>query len=170
MIHLEKEKLNNKKLSFVDRTIDFLFSNDARKWLLIIFIFGLSLRILVARNILPIADEMVHGPHAIGFLHSGLISTIVQAPLWFYLTDIMFKIFNVTLFSVRSLSVLYGAFSLILTYMIFSRLSDKKTALISSFLLSISYFTLRYTLAEMDLASLFFLLFAVYFLQFAILF
>ena len=163
MIHLEKEKLNNKKLSFVDRTIDFLFSNDARKWLLIIFIFGLSLRILVARNILPIADEMVHGPHAIGFLHSGLISTIVQAPLWFYLTDIMFKIFNVTLFSVRSLSVLYGAFSLILTYMIFSRLSDKKTALISSFLLSISYFTLRYTLAEMDLASLFFLLFAVYF-------
>jgi hypothetical protein len=167
MVRLKKEKLADNKNGFVgrtiDRTVEFLFSNDSRKWALIIFIFGLILRILVARNISPsVADEMVHGPHAIGFLHSGLISTIVQAPVWFYLTDIMFKIFNVTLFSVRSLSVFYGAFCIILVYMIFSKIESRKIALVTSFLLSISYFTLRYTLSEMDLAALFFLLFALY--------
>ena len=76
----------NKKPSFIDKLVDFVFSDDKRKWLILIFLLGAILRFIVARNISALGDEMVHGPHAIGFLHSGLISTILHSSLWFYLT------------------------------------------------------------------------------------
>lgn len=157
-----------KEQDFLSRTIDFVFSNDKRKWLIPIFILGLFLRIIVARNISALGDEMIHGTHAIGFLHSGLISTILQSPLWFYLSDIVFQILPVTLFSLRFLSVFYGAFSIILIYLIGSRIFDKKIGLISAFLFSVSYFIIRYSLAEMDISAVFFLLMAVHFFLIAL--
>jgi len=160
---MDNVKKETYKKDFVNKTIDFLFSNDERKWLVFILILGATLRLIVARNINAIADEMVHGPHAIGFLHSGLISTIAHSPLWFYLTDIFFKILGVTLFSTRFLSFFYGVLSIIVVYFIASRIFNKKAGLVSAFLLSVSFYLIRYTLAEMDLSAIFFLVTAVYF-------
>jgi hypothetical protein len=153
----------NKKPSFIDKLVDFVFSDDKRKWLILIFLLGAILRFIVARNISALGDEMVHGPHAIGFLHSGLISTILHSSLWFYLTDIFMKVLGVTLFSTRFLSFFYGSLTIIVIYLIASQIFNKRMALLSSFLLSVSFYTIRYTLAEMDLSALFFLTLAIYF-------
>ena len=112
------EDLPKIKKSILDRSIDFIFSNDERRWLILIFILGVILRFFVANNVSFLGDEMVHGPHIIGFLHSGLISTFAHSPLWFYLGDMVFKIFEVTAFSTRFLSFFYGSLSILLVYLI----------------------------------------------------
>ncbi len=157
------EDLPKIKKSILDRSIDFIFSNDERRWLILIFILGVILRFFVANNVSFLGDEMVHGPHIIGFLHSGLISTFAHSPLWFYLGDMVFKIFEVTAFSTRFLSFFYGSLSILLVYLITVKIFNIRVALLSSFLFSVSYFTIRYTLAEMDHSASFFLLFAIYF-------
>ena len=160
---IQKEKKENKIDNFIDSLIDFIFSKDKMKWLIPIVFLGAILRFLMARNVSALGDEMIHGPHAIGFLHSGLISTILHCPLWFYLTDIVFKFLGVTMFSTRFLSFFYGTLSIVVVYLISSKIFNKKVGLISAFLLAASAFTLRYTLIEMDLPALFFLLLAIYF-------
>jgi hypothetical protein len=158
---MEDQKKESDALS---RIIDFIFSKDERKWLILVFALGFILRFFIARNIdVSVADEMVHGPHAIGFLHSGLISTIVHSPLWFYLVDIIFRILGVTLFSARFISVFYGAFSIFLVYLICVEIFSKRVALISSFLMAVSFLTVRYSIIGMDAPATFFLLSAMYF-------
>lgn len=151
-----------KKDKILDKIINFWFSNDLRKGLVLVFILGVALRFIVSSNISSLGDEAIHGPHAIGFLHSGLLSTIVQSPLWFYLTDIFFKILGVTIFSTRFLSFMYGSLSILVVYLISSKIFNRKIGILSSFFLAVSYYTIKYTLAEMDLSALFFLLLAVY--------
>ncbi len=159
--HSEHQEIKKDK-TIVDKTIDFVFSSDERKWLLLIFILGVVLRFLVANNISLLGDEAVHGPHTIGFLSSGLISTFAHSPLWLALTDFCFKFLEITIFSVRFLSFFYGSLSILLVFLITKKIFNKKAALLSAFLLSVSFFTIRYTLIEMDLSALFFLLFAAY--------
>ncbi len=158
----KKEQDSKKQKTIIDKVIDFAFSNDERKWLIIILLFGAVLRFFAARNISLLGDEAIHGPHIIGFLHSGLISTFAHSPLWFYLGDIAIKFLGISVFSLRFLSFFYGTLSILLVYLIAKKIFNAKTGLISAFLLSISFFTIRYTLMEMDLAALFFLLVAVY--------
>lgn len=161
----EKETNNPKKSkldNLVDSFVNFIFSKDSRKWLIPIMFLGILFRFLMAINISALGDEMVHGPHAIGFLHSGLISTMLHSPLWFYLSDIIFRFLGVTMFSMRFLSFFYGSLTILVVYLISSKIFNKKVGLLSSFLLAISFFTIRYTLMEMDLSALFFLSLAIY--------
>jgi len=133
--HPEKESREDtkKKTSLWDRFIDFLFSNDLRKHLIWIVLLGLMLRIFVARNISVLGDEMIHGPHAIGFLNSGLISTILHSPLWFSLTDLSHIIFgNVTLLSSRFPSVFFGAMTILVVYLIGSEAFNKRVGIFSA--------------------------------------
>jgi len=161
---IEKETKKGTKIDgFIGSSIDFIFSKDKTKWLIPIVFLGAILRFLMARNVSALGDEMIHGPHAIGFLHSGLISTILHCPLWFYLTDIVFKFLGISLFSTRFLSFFYGTLTIIVVYLIASKIFNKQIGLISSLLLAVSFFTIRYTLIEMDLAALFFLILAFYF-------
>ncbi|MBU0957629.1 MAG: glycosyltransferase family 39 protein [Nanoarchaeota archaeon] len=155
----EEEKKSN---GILDKTIDFMFSNDKRKWLVLIFILGIVLRFIFVRNISALGDEMVHGPHAIGFLHSGLISTIAHSPLWFYLTDLAHLIFGVTMFSSRFLSFFYGSITIILIYLISSKVFSRRVGILSAFVMAISYYHIRFTLMEMDVALIFFMLLAAY--------
>lgn len=149
--------------TFLDKTIDFIFSNDERKWLILIFIFGMILRFFVAKNVSLLGDEGVHGPHTMGYLKSGLISSFAHSPLWFSLTDLGFRFMEVTIFSLRFLSFFYGSLTILLVFLLAKKVfHSKRIALLSSFLLAISYFTIRFTLMEMDLAALFFLVLAVY--------
>jgi 4-amino-4-deoxy-L-arabinose transferase-like glycosyltransferase len=158
----ERQEVKKEK-TIADRIIDFIFSNSEKKWLLLIFLLGVILRFLVSSNISLLVDEAVHGPHIMGFLDAGLISTFTEAPLWFFLGDIFLKILGITIFSLRFTSFIFGSISILLVYLIAKRIFNKKIALISSFLLSVSFFTIRYTLIEMDLSCLFFLLLAIYY-------
>ncbi len=151
------------KSSFIDRSIDFIFSNDERKWLLLILIIGIVLRFFVASNATPVADEVVHGTHAMGISSLRPLSTVTQCPLWFYLTDFAYNLFGISLFSARFLSFLFGSLSIILIYMITKLITDKKTALIAAFLLAVSTFHIGWLTVYMDEAMMFFILFAIYY-------
>jgi len=134
------------------------------KYLIGIILLGVILRLIAVINIHPIADEMVHGSHAIGIIGSNAISHQNQSPIWFYLTDTAYKLFGVTFFSARFLSFFFGVFSILLLYLVVVKISNnEKVALISAFLLSISSFTIRFTLMEMDISMMFFLLLSFYY-------
>ena len=89
----------------IDKTIDFIFSDDKRKYLLILFIIGLILRIMISQANPFAADEMLHAPHALGFIDSGKLQIMDQDAIWFFLTDLVTKIFGATVFGVRFLQV-----------------------------------------------------------------
>ncbi|MFA5175690.1 MAG: glycosyltransferase family 39 protein [Candidatus Nanoarchaeia archaeon] len=151
------------KKPILESIIDFVFSKNSIKWLIPIFLLGVILRYLFVNNVSFLGDEMVHGPHAINIISTNAIGTMVQSTLWFYLTDLIMKIIGVTAFSTRFLSFFFGTLSILALYLVTKEVFSKKTAVISSFLLAISAFTVRYTLIEMDIAMMFFLLLALYF-------
>lgn len=153
--------MENKSIS--NKIIEFIFSDDYRKYLILFIIIGGILRYLLVNSISFLGDEMVHGPHAINILSTNKIGTMVQSTLWFYLTDISYHIFGVTAFASRFLSFFFGILSIIAIYLVAKELFSKKVAIIASFLLAISPFTIRYTLIEMDIAMMFFVLLALYF-------
>src|SRR3989344_3278747 len=149
--------------SLLDKSIDFLFAPGMIKYLLIAFILGTILRFIVASNVSVLADEMLHGPHAMNIISSGVINLQNQSPAWFYLTDIAYKLFGVNAIGGRFLSFFFGSLTILVIYLIGKELYNKKVAVISSILLAFSAFTIRYTLMEMDLAMIFFILFGFYF-------
>lgn len=164
----ENKQETNKKESFKfvnvpDKVIDFIFSDDERKWLIPIVLLGLILRIIVMHNIGPLADEMVHGVHAINIISSGVINTQNEAPLWFYLTDLAYKILGVNAIAARALSIFFGVLSIIALYLVASLLFNRRVGLIASFLLAISAFHIRFNTITMDGSMMFFVLAGIYF-------
>ena len=157
------ETENNKKIGYYDKILDFIFSNNPIKWLLLIVFLGFILRLIVAGNTAPVPDEMVHGTHAIGFISLNALSTMTQGPLWFFLTDISYRIFDVTLYSARFPAILFGTLTIILIYLISNLFFEKRIGLVSAFIFAISPFSIRWTSIYMDVSMMFFILFAVYF-------
>ena len=157
-------KKNNFLDKIFDKTLNFIFSKDPRKWLVLIMILGFILRFLATSNVTPaVADEMVHGVHAIGYSDAGILNAQNQCPLWFYLTDLAYKVFGVNSFGARFLSFFFGLLTIPLLYLITKKLFNTKVALISAFLLAISSFHIRWALIEMDEAMIFFILFAFFY-------
>ena len=146
-----------------DKIVDFLFEKNNLKYLILLFIIGFVLRGVIANNISPNADEMLHAPHAINFINSGKLQIMDQDPIWFFLTDLSYKIFGVSLFAARFLAVFFGALSIIILYLIIKLMYNKNIALISSVLLTFSSFHILMSLAEMDVAMMFFVLLSSYF-------
>ena len=134
-----------------------------KKWLVAILILGVLLRAIIASNVTPVADEMVHATHAMGIAALKPLSTMTQGPLWFYLTDFAYLLFDVTLFSSRFLAFFFGSLSIVLTYMIGKIIFNEKSGLVAAFLLAISTFHIGWMTAYMDEAMMFFILFAIYY-------
>ncbi|MFC1685695.1 ArnT family glycosyltransferase [Nanoarchaeota archaeon] len=147
---------------FINKAIDFLFSSDKRKWVILILILGILLRFLVASHVPPVPDEVVHGSHALGISELKPLSVMTQGPVWFYLTDISYKIFGVHLFSARFLSIIFGSLSIILVYLLGSELFNRKVGLFASFLMAISPFHIHWTAVYMDQTMMFFILIGTY--------
>ena len=152
------------KKEFIDKILDIFFSKSNFKYLIILLIIALILRIIASVNIAPNADEVVHAPHAINFINSGKLQIMDEAPIWFFLTDLIYKIFEVNMFSARFLSILFGSLSILVIYLIGKELFNKRVALFASFLLTFSAYHIIMTLAEMDIAMTFFFLLSMYFL------
>lgn len=158
---MEKEQVKGQ--SILDKSIDFLFSKDIRKYLILILILGIILRFYAVTNITTVADEMIHSVHAIDIIKSGVINHQNESPAWSYLTDIAYRIFGVNAFSSRFLSFFFGSLSILLVYLLGKELFNEKIGVIASFLLAISSYHLRYALMEMDETLIFFLLLGFYF-------
>jgi len=144
--------------------MDFIFNKNNTKYLVILFIIGIILRLIFAFSVGGSPDEMVYGVHALGIINSGLLQEITENPVWMYLTDLSYKIFGMTLVSSRLLSIIFGALSILALYFLTKEMFDKKIALISSTLLTFSAFHILMTLTELDVAMFFFILLSSYFL------
>lgn len=156
-------KINEFAGKFIDRTVDLMFSKDkAIKFLLIITILGLILRITGAINIGVAADDMVRAPHAVNIIHGGLLSIVDNPPLWYYFTDISYKIFGVNQFGSRFADVLFGTLMIVLVYMLSRKFLNKKGSLIAAFFISISPFFMKNVIAEMDTMMTFFIFLSIY--------
>ena len=151
------------KRDYLDNVLDFIFTKNNVKYLVILFLIGFILRAIVASNLAPNADEMLHAPHAINFINSGKLQIMDQDPIWFFLTDLSYKIFGINMFAARFLAVLFGALSILILYSIIKMLYNKKLAIISSIILTFSSFHILMSLAEMDVAMMFFVLLSMYF-------
>ncbi|MBI2631472.1 glycosyltransferase family 39 protein [Candidatus Pacearchaeota archaeon] len=155
----EKRKGNN----LTDKVIDKVFSLDKKRiYLAIIVILGLILRIIAARNITVSADDMHFTIHAIDFLKSGKLVTYDQSSsLWFYVTDIFYRIFGINQIGSRMAAILFGTLSIIIMFYLTREFFDEKIGLIAALLLAISPFHIKNTIAEMDVMAMFFVLFAM---------
>ncbi|MDD5086271.1 MAG: glycosyltransferase family 39 protein [Candidatus Nanoarchaeia archaeon] len=147
----------------LDGALNVFFSKDRTKlYLLGIFILGLILRIIAAVNLGVFADDMHFAPHAVGFISSGKLQTWDQPPMWYFLTDMAYKILGTTQLASRLASVLFGAFSIILIFLIAKEIfRSKQIALIAGFLVAVSPYLIKNNLAEMDATVMFFILTAV---------
>ena len=146
----------------VDKSVDFVLKNKVLTVLLIVLLLGMGLRYLAVTHVAPLADEMIHGTHAIGIIKSGVINLQNQGPLWSYLTDIAYSIFGVNGFSARFLSFFFGTLTILMVYLLGKQLLSQRIALIAAVLLAFSAFHIRYALMEMDETMIFFVLFAYY--------
>ncbi len=150
--------------SFLDKTLDFIFSKNYIKHLIWIFILAFILRTIIAVNLGPNADEMLHATHSIDIIKSGLIQVMDQDPVWFYITDIFFRIFNVSMLSSRIFSVITGSLSAVVIYLVAVEIfNNRKLAFISSMLTAFSAYFILTSIAEMDVPMTFFVLLSFYF-------
>src|SRR3989344_7356490 len=117
----------------VDRFVDFLFSKDNRKYVILFFLLAITLRIIFSLRIPFAADEMGYAAHSIGFIDSGKLQIHDQDAVWFFITDLFMKILNYNVFGLRFFSALTGALSVIVIYLIGKEIYNEKIALLAAF-------------------------------------
>lgn len=152
----------NKKDDIVNKILNFSFNKNYGKWILLLFVIGFILRIIAANNITTNADEMLHATHAIDISKAKVLQIMDEDSVWFYLTDISYKIFGVSMFSGRFLSILFGSLSIIIIYLLGKEMFSKKVGFLAALILTFSPYYLINTLAEMDIAMNFFILLSAY--------
>lgn len=131
---------------------------------LLIVLLGLALRTISAHYVDIGSDEMIYSLIPYNIISAERLSTVEQAPLYFYLVDIGYKIGGgISLISTRWPSIVFGAVASIVIFLISLELfQHKKAAYVSAFLFALSGFALRWN-QEMDMTSYFFALLSLYF-------
>ncbi len=131
-------------------------------YLMLIVVLAIILRVIIAHNTDVGTDEMVYSLLPLGIIGSGQLNTIEGSPMFFYITDIGYKLFGkITAISARFASILFGAFASVVIFLIAVELfEDKKAALISAFLFAASSFVLSLNF-EMDMTAYFFALLSI---------
>lgn len=149
---------NDKDL--ISKGVDFIFDiRGVKLYLLLIFLLGFTLRLIAALNLGVSADDMHFATHAINFFSAGRLETYDQSSgLWFAFTSIMYKVFGFTQLGSRIAALIFGAFSILVIYLLSREFFDEKVSLISAFLLAIAPFHIKLTIAEQDVMTMFFVL------------
>jgi len=142
--------------------LDIISKNRTFLYLLLIVIVGFILRTVAASHLAPSADEAVYGTHAINFINSGAVSNQNQSPVWFFLADLFYKIFGITLLTARLTSIIFSVLTILLVFLLAKELFNHKIALISASLFAISAFSIRYMVMEMDPTFTFFFFLSAY--------
>jgi 4-amino-4-deoxy-L-arabinose transferase-like glycosyltransferase len=133
-------------------------------YLLLIFVLALVLRIYAANNTDVSTDEMVYSIIPLNIISAGRLGTVEQSPLFFYLTDLSYKLFGgITPFSLRLTAIIFGALSVFIIFLIAQELFKKKNiSLLASFLFAVSGHALIHN-TEMDMLTYFFIFLSILF-------
>jgi len=133
-------KMEKERGKFIDKAVDFIFSRDTRKYILIFVILGFIIRLLVSLRMPFYADEISYAAHSIGFIDSGKLQIMDQDAVWFFLTNLCTKILGINVLGIRFLSVLVGCLTIILIYLIGKELFNKQVGFLASIIITISSF------------------------------
>ncbi len=133
-------------------------------FLIVIFLIALLLRIFAAHNTDVATDEMIYSIIPLNIISAEQLGTIEQSPLFFYLNDLSYMLFDgITPISIRLWSIIFGALSIFVIYLISKELfRNKNAALLSSFLFAVSSHAISYNY-EMDMVAFFFVGLSTYF-------
>ncbi|MFA4952613.1 MAG: glycosyltransferase family 39 protein [Candidatus Pacearchaeota archaeon] len=155
--------MDGQKSKIFDRFLNFVL-RKRNLYLILIILIALVLRITIASNVYPLADEMNVAVRSINIHNSGTMNSIDESHSFYFLTEIGYKLTGyINLITARAPSILFGILSILLIYLIVLKLyRDEKIALVSAFLVAISGFQIRYSLAEMDITMAFFVLLSSY--------
>lgn len=159
---MEKENILGR---MIDRSVDAVFGlRKTTILLLLIFIFGLFLRIIAAINLSVFADDMHFVTHAFNFFSSGRLVTYDQSSgLWFAFTSVIYNLFGATQISSRLAAIIFGSLSIFAIYLLSREFFNEKISLLASFFLAIAPIHIKNTVAEMDVMAMFFVLLGMFF-------
>lgn len=129
-----------------------------------IFLLAFFTRLYSAAHVDIGSDEIIYSLIPLHIIDAARLSTVEQAPVYFYLTDLSYKLFgDMTLISTRFTSILFGATATLLIFLIsFKIFNNKNAALLSSFLFALSGYAIRFN-QEMDMTAYFLSLLSLYF-------
>ena len=152
------------KQKTLDKLIDNLFSmKKITFYLILIFLLGFIIRLIAAINLSVSADDMHFVTHAINFFSADRLITYDQSSgLWFAFTSIIYNIFGLTQLTSRLAALIFGSFSILVLYLLTREFFNEKISLIAAFLLAIAPFHIKYTVAEMDVMAMFFVLLGMF--------
>lgn len=156
------------KKDFLDSILNVVFSRDkTRLYVLLLVIAGFIARVIAAINLDNSADDVGHALIAIGIVDSGKLTVWSQSDaLYYYLIDFCYKLFGATQFTSRLPAIVFGTASIFLIYILAKKFfNSDKIGLVAAFLLALSPWHVRNTLAEMDVAAIFFILLASIFIM-----
>jgi len=150
--------------NFVSGILSLIYSKEKKieRWLVLLIIVGFILRLIAALNLNVLADDMIKAAQSAGIINSGVLSTSSHPALFYYLTDLAYKIFGYTTLASRFWLLISGTLLIPLIFLITKKFFDKKIALASAFFVTFSSFLIRMTFSEESLLVLFFSFFAVY--------
>ncbi|MDO8339214.1 MAG: glycosyltransferase family 39 protein, partial [Candidatus Burarchaeum sp.] len=85
-------------------------------------------------------DERTHMPRALGTVTSEWqrLSTLIDGPVYYYITDLSYRFFGYGFFSARLFPALFSTASIALVYLLAKELYGRRTALLSAILFTFS--------------------------------
>lgn len=108
-------------------------------------------------------DELVYAVTPINIISTGRISTFHQSPVYFYLTDIGYKLFGVNAITSRLVGIIFGTLTIVVVYLLAKEiLKEEKYALLAAFFFAVSAYAIRNN-TEMDGIAIFFIMASVLF-------
>ncbi len=133
-------------------------------FLAVILVLAAVLRIIAALSVDIGTDEMIYTVIPFNIISAHRLSTIEQAPVYFYLVDLGYKLTGgLSLLSGRLPNIIFGALASIVIFLISLELfGHKKAALLSAFFFAVSGYALRHS-QEMDMTAYFFVLLSMFF-------
>ena len=144
----EKDKKRSKIDVIISNLIKLVYSKEKKveRYLLSLTLIGFILRLIAALNLDVLADDMVHVSQSAGILGTKILSTHSNPPLFYYLTDLAFKIFGYTTLASRFFPLVFGTLLIPLSYlMAYKIFKNKNIGLLSAFFVTFSSFLIRNT-------------------------
>ena len=153
--------------NFSSSTVEIIYSKEKyiERWLIVLLVVGFMLRLIASLNLGVLADDMVYASQSAGIFSAKILSTHSNPPLFFYLTDLSYKIFSYTTFASRFWALIPGTLLILLSFLITKKLFNRDIALFAAFFITFSSFLIRMTFTEMSLLVLFLCMLGVYFGQ-----
>jgi 4-amino-4-deoxy-L-arabinose transferase-like glycosyltransferase len=115
--------------------MDWLEKYPQKYIVIALVLIGLALRLYASINS-PVSpfDERTHMPRALGTLASSWqrLSTLIDGPVYYYATDISYRVLGYGFFAARLFPAIFSAASIALVYLLAKELYNRRTALLSA--------------------------------------